>query len=1053
MKKKISIIAMVVVLIVCLAVFFTACGKNGGDDSGDASTINISNDYNYEQIEQKVNELAGANGVYVKIHVTESDTDGGDEDFYVAMGVKNHVYYFLGESTEGYFDLSNETQFIEYAKDNNVWTKDIYYYNSTYTQNRAKQMMSAYSTSVLGWFGYYRAVQAGEGTKTTTTFLNRSCDKYTVSMNYYGAVYNQEVIIDKATGICLKYSASASYGGEGGGISIECTEFNTSWNYTLPTVTDTNTHTHGTPSGGGQGGGSGEGGQGGSGEGGQGGSGEGGQGGGTQTTGYYITWRNWDNNYLGLDYVNAGVVPVYDGDEPTKPEDEDYTYEFIGWNPTPVAATAAATYTAKFRAHQKISPEQGQYFLGDSGKKFTIASISCDNATVKTQLETKLATAYLSIFMDGEFEMVAPHNGIYDVMLGTFTLSPTGTVATLRVKKLYDGTEDEYSLLGNNEYNLVVTYSDGSYTLPMTYEVESTEVPYTLNLSTPTNSPERVNIPADPNGGYEFDAQYQVTKDRWEELFNEFGYLYSENFTATGVDNGFTYTYEVENDKIHYSVDGYPAHEAYYKKKAPVYDGNDDLIGYSFDSYHLDSGNEWVKQGTELEYDHFTLKFGNLPIPFGEVTYAQDSHYYYYRAHSGTFTYVESLYGGSQDITNIRIYLSNGNISKITFKSHGVDYEYNYSNQGRTSVTLPTVESLPTTVSEVYALLQNKTFTYKEAYGNNFTADNKTALNTAGADQIVEVFGDNSIELSASKMANLEDNSVMNMTYVEYGELELDGISANNGDPYAYGTITLSGIYYSDVYMPMNDEVDFRFYLKSNEARFRMDTEKYIQYTLTDTVPTVTPHPDAPCTNISKNETYGAILETPDMFTANMISEFLDSNGFGYTVMLKDVDDNYTTINFKAILTSDKAIFYKEIVGGEKTVYEFSTASSATTYNSYCYDGSEWTNDQLAFEDQGFTSAEEAQKYLVFGMISDLYRPELYYNHDFATVAESKLLNRNVDMYSDTSSDLQVMIAVDQETGFVILYMYTITYNDTEYTTSTTVTSFSTTMEMPSYGA
>ena len=69
MKKKISIIAMVVVLIVCLAVFFTACGKKGGDDSGDANTINISNDYNYAQIEQKVNELAGANGVYVKIHV------------------------------------------------------------------------------------------------------------------------------------------------------------------------------------------------------------------------------------------------------------------------------------------------------------------------------------------------------------------------------------------------------------------------------------------------------------------------------------------------------------------------------------------------------------------------------------------------------------------------------------------------------------------------------------------------------------------------------------------------------------------------------------------------------------------------------------------------------------------------------------------------------------------------------------------------------------------------------------------------------------------------
>lgn len=277
MKKRLSIIVMVVVLVVCLAVCFTACeSKNGGgEDNGNA--IDISKDYNYAQIEQKVNELAGTNGMYVKIHVTESDTDGGDEDFYIAMGVKDHVYYYLSDSSETYFDLRSTTQCDEYSKENNVWTKDIYYYGTIYTQAQMQQMMSAYSTGVMGWFGYYRAVQAGEGTKTTTTFLNRSCDKYTVSMNYYGAVYNQEVIIDKTTGICLKYSASASYGGEGGGLTIECTEFNTSWNYTLPQVTAANTETHGTPSGGGQGGGSGEGGQGGSGEGGQG--GQGGQGG------------------------------------------------------------------------------------------------------------------------------------------------------------------------------------------------------------------------------------------------------------------------------------------------------------------------------------------------------------------------------------------------------------------------------------------------------------------------------------------------------------------------------------------------------------------------------------------------------------------------------------------------------------------------------------------------------------------------------------------------------------------------------------------------------
>ena len=62
MKKRFGIISMIVVLLVCFAVCFTACGSK---DKGNGDSINIADDYNYAQIEAKINEMAGTNGVFV----------------------------------------------------------------------------------------------------------------------------------------------------------------------------------------------------------------------------------------------------------------------------------------------------------------------------------------------------------------------------------------------------------------------------------------------------------------------------------------------------------------------------------------------------------------------------------------------------------------------------------------------------------------------------------------------------------------------------------------------------------------------------------------------------------------------------------------------------------------------------------------------------------------------------------------------------------------------------------------------------------------------------
>ena len=68
-----------------------------------------------------------------------------------------------------------------------------------------------------------------------------------------------------------------------------------------------------------------------------------------------VTWKNGDY-VLGQDTVAYGLTPAYAGAEPTKAEDEEYTYTFSGWTPEPAPVTGDVTYTAVFTAKEKEKP-------------------------------------------------------------------------------------------------------------------------------------------------------------------------------------------------------------------------------------------------------------------------------------------------------------------------------------------------------------------------------------------------------------------------------------------------------------------------------------------------------------------------------------------------------------------------------------------------------------------------------------------------------------------------------------------------------------------------
>ena len=65
---------------------------------------------------------------------------------------------------------------------------------------------------------------------------------------------------------------------------------------------------------------------------------------------YTVTWKNWDGKVLKTEQVEYGATPEYNGDTPTKPTTEQYTYTFSGWDPDPKVSevTGDATYTAQF---------------------------------------------------------------------------------------------------------------------------------------------------------------------------------------------------------------------------------------------------------------------------------------------------------------------------------------------------------------------------------------------------------------------------------------------------------------------------------------------------------------------------------------------------------------------------------------------------------------------------------------------------------------------------------------------------------------------------------
>ena len=68
---------------------------------------------------------------------------------------------------------------------------------------------------------------------------------------------------------------------------------------------------------------------------------------------YTVKWLNYNGDILDTDSVKYGENPVYSGETPAKPADEQFTYTFTGWTPEPAEVTGDVEYTAVYEENTR----------------------------------------------------------------------------------------------------------------------------------------------------------------------------------------------------------------------------------------------------------------------------------------------------------------------------------------------------------------------------------------------------------------------------------------------------------------------------------------------------------------------------------------------------------------------------------------------------------------------------------------------------------------------------------------------------------------------------
>ena len=226
---------------------------------------------------------------------------------------------------------------------------------------------------------------------------------------------------------------------------------------------------------------------------------------------YTITWKDGDGITLTTTQVNAGDTPTYSGTTPTKTATAQYTYTFNnGWEPSIVAATADATYTATFDSTVRQYTITWDYANGNSPKTEKV-NYGTTPAYVGAE-PTKAETAEYTY----SFEGWSSDNGITIITNPTDFPTIEGDIKYIAI---YDRTVKYYTITWLNYDGDEITDETYAYGATPSYDI----------------------TPSRPN-----DAQYTYTFSGWTPAITKV--TGDASYTATYTETLRKYTITWKND-------------------------------------------------------------------------------------------------------------------------------------------------------------------------------------------------------------------------------------------------------------------------------------------------------------------------------------------------------------------------------------------------------------------------------------------------------------------------------------------------------------------------
>ena len=220
---------------------------------------------------------------------------------------------------------------------------------------------------------------------------------------------------------------------------------------------------------------------------------------------YTVTWLNWDGTLLLAEDYDYGTTPAYNGGEPTKAADAQYTYTFSGWDKELTPVTGAVTYTAVFTS---------------TVNTYTITWLAEDGTVLETDTEVPYGTTPT---FDGE--------------------TPTKAETDTTVYAFGGWTPEVASVTSDASYTAVFTSSDRLYDVQWLAEDGSV-----LETQSGVKFDDELTYPGTAEPTKEGDQQYSYTFSGWTRTVDGDTITMRAGFEQSV--NTYTVTWIVEGNAV-----------------------------------------------------------------------------------------------------------------------------------------------------------------------------------------------------------------------------------------------------------------------------------------------------------------------------------------------------------------------------------------------------------------------------------------------------------------------------------------------------------------------